>query len=144
MKIIKTILIIFVLVIVAYAIYMAYTDIMKNIPAEKAKLEKFSGDDDKLKICLYKATWCGHCVKYIKSNVFNDAYSDVKGKYNDVVFSTVDFDENKKLAEKYDINGFPTIIAVDSKGNLLDTFTGDRYKKEDLMKFVEDNRVKVN
>lgn len=144
MKLIKTILIIFVLLIVAYAIYMAYTDIMKNIPAEKAKLEKFSGDEDKLKICLYKATWCSHCTKYIKSNVFNDAYADVKGKYNDVVFTTVDFDENKKLAEKYDINGFPTIIAVDSKGNLLDTFTGDRSKKEDLMKFVEDNRVKVN
>lgn len=144
MKLIKTILIIFVLLIITYAIYMAYTDIMKNIPAEKAKLEKFSGTEDKLKICLYKATWCGFCTKYIKSNVFNDAYADVKGKYNDVVFSTVDFDENKKLAEKYDINGFPTIIAVDSKGNLLDTFTGDRSKKEDLMKFVEDNRVKVN
>jgi thiol-disulfide isomerase/thioredoxin len=118
---------------------MAYSDIMKNMPK---KVESFA-DEPKLKICLYKATWCVFCERYIKTNVFNDTYADVKGKYNDVVFTTVDFDENKQLAEKYNVNSFPTIIAVDANGKLIDTFDGDRSKKEELMKFVEANRVKV-
>jgi thioredoxin-like negative regulator of GroEL len=140
MKFIKTALFIFVLVILATAVYMAYSDIMKNMPK---KIESFSDDKPKLKICLYKAVWCLHCTRYLKSNVFDDTYADVKGKYNDVVFTTVDFDQNKQLAEKYNVNSFPTIIAVDADGKLIDTFDGDRSKKEELMKFVEANRVKV-
>jgi thioredoxin-like negative regulator of GroEL len=84
-----------------------------------------------------------HCQSYLKSNVFDDTYADVKGKYNDVVFTTVDFDKNKQLAEKYNVNSFPSIIAVDADGKLLDTFNGDRSNKAELMKFVEANRVKA-
>ena len=135
---IKTTLFVFVLLILAYAVWMAYTDIMKNMP----KVEKFS-DEAKLKICLYKATWCSHCNRYLQSHVFEDTYDSVKGKYNDVVFVTYDFDENKKLAEKYNVNSFPTIIAVDKNGNLLDTFEGDRNNKDELMRFVEANRSKA-
>ena len=133
---IKLALFVFVLAILAYGVYMAYTDIMRP------KKERFT-DGAKVKICLYKATWCHHCQSYTKSNVFEDVYSDVKGKYDDVVFATYDFDENKKMAEQYNINSFPTIIAVDKNGKLLDTFDGDRNNKGDLMRFVEMNRQKV-
>jgi thiol-disulfide isomerase/thioredoxin len=135
---IKLALFVFVLAILAYGVYMAYTDIMRP------KKERFtSSEGTKVKICLYKATWCHHCVAFVKSNVFEDVYSDVKGKYDDVVFATYDFDENKKMAEQYNINSFPTIIAVDANGKLLDTFDGDRNNKGDLMRFVEVNRQKV-
>lgn len=137
---VKTTLFVFVLLVLAYAVWMAYSDIMKNMP--KSKVEKF-GDEPKLKICLYKATWCGFCTKYLQSHVFEDTYDSVKGKYNDVVFVTYDFDENKKLAEKYNVNAFPTIIAVDKNGKLLDTFDGDRSNKDELMRFVEANRSKA-
>lgn len=133
---IKLALFVFVLAILAYAVYMAYTDIMRP------KKERFT-DGAKVKICLYKATWCHFCTKYLESNVFEDVYADVKQKYDDVVFATYDFDENKKLAEQYNVNSFPTIIAVDKNGKLLDTFDGDRYNKGDLMRFVEANRQKA-
>ena len=137
---IKTILFSAVLLIVLYALYMAYTDIFNK---SNKKIEKF--EEHKLKICLYKATWCSHCTSFLKSNVFEDTYASIKNKkeYSDVVFVTYDFDENKKLAEKYSVNSFPCIIAVDGNGNLLDTFDGDRYKKEELVKFVDQNKMKL-
>jgi thiol-disulfide isomerase/thioredoxin len=144
LKVVKAVLFVFVLVVLGYAVWMAYSDIMKYMPKRKNDTEPYTnGDDAKLKICLYKATWCHFCTDYLKSGVFEDTYADVKGKYNDVAFVTYDFDENKKLAEKYGIESFPSIIAVDANGKLLGNFEGDRMKKEDLVKFVEDNRVKL-
>lgn len=133
---IKLALFVFVVAILGYAVYMAYTDITKS------KKERFT-DGAKLKIALYKATWCSHCTKFIESNVFQDTYAAVKDKYDDVVFATYDFDENKKLAEQYNVNSFPTIIAVNKDGKLLDTFDGDRSNKAELMRFVEANRQKA-
>lgn len=142
MKWLKTAMFVFVLALLALAAYMAYVDFMKIWKASSKK-EGFSSADAKLKICLYKATWCRYCTDYIKSHVFEDTYSDVKGRYGEVVFATYDFDENKALAEKYNIQSFPSIIAVDANGNLIDTFDGDRYKKEELIKFVEKNLPKA-
>lgn len=145
-NIIKTVLFVFVLLILSYAIYMAYTDISKNMPKQQQNLsEQFSADEaPKLKICLFKATWCGHCTTYLKSNVFDDTYASIKDKneYKGVIFATYDFDQNKQLAEKYNINSFPSIVAVDSQGNLVDTFEGDRYKKDDIVKFIDSNKHK--
>lgn len=139
-KVIKMILFAFVLVILAYAVYMAYVDIMKNMPK---RVESF--EEPKVKICLYKATWCSHCTNYLKSKVFEDTYASIKDKseYKDVVFATYDYDENKKLAEKYNINSFPSIIAVDSEGNYIDKFSGDRSNKDDIISFVDKSKLKV-
>ena len=124
---------------------MAYSDIMKNLPKQSSKLERFD-EAPKLKICLYKATWCSFCTKYTQSNIFNNTYSSIKDDdmHKGVVFVTYDFDENKALAEKYNINSFPSIIAVDAQGNLIDTFEGDRMKKDELIKFVDQNLQKVS
>lgn len=142
MKWLKTAAFVFVLAILVLAAYMAYVDVAKLWKAGSSKREGFSAEP-KLKICLYKASWCSHCTDYLKSNVFENTYMDVKGKHSDVVFATIDFDENKALAEKYNIDSFPSIIAVDANGKLLDTFDGDRYKKEDLVRFVEKNRARL-
>lgn len=153
-KTIKTILFVFVLLILAYAVYMAYADISKNFPKSKTVTtsisERFEDNKDntasKLKICLYTAEWCHFCKSYKQSNIFNDTYSSIKKNdmYNGVVFATLDFDQNKAMAEKYNVNSFPTIIAVDSKGNLLDTFSGDRSDKDELVGFVDKNLNKLS
>ena len=140
-KFVKTALFVFVLIVLSYAVYMAFSDIRKNMPA----VSEHFASDPVLKICLYKATWCGHCKKYEESKVFENTYDSIKDKpeYKDVVFVTVDFDENKALAEKYNVNSFPSIIAIDGKGNFLSRFEGDRYKSEELIEFVKTNKSKV-
>lgn len=142
-KIIKTVLFVFVLVVIGAAVFMAFKDIRANMPAKVNGELSENFEEGKLKICLYKASWCGHCTRYQESGVFDDAYLEVKAKYDDVVFATIDFDENKDSAEKYNVNSFPTIIAIDKNGNLVDKFDGDRYNKDDLMKFVDETRQKV-
>ena len=88
---------------------------------------------------MFKAEWCGYCKKYIQSNVFDDAYAKAKDQYPGVVFVTRDYDSDKELAGKYNINSFPTIIAVDGDGNYLTKFNGDRNNTDELIKFVNDN-----
>ena len=137
---IKTVLFLFVLVILAYAVYMAYTDIRKNMPRIS---ESFSDSEEKkLKICLFKAEWCSFCTKYVQAGTFNKAYESIKDKpeYKDVVFAVYDFDQNKALAEKYNINSFPSIIAVDKDGNLVKNFEGNRDSQDDLVKFVDESK----
>lgn len=143
-KIIKTILFVFVLVVVAAAVFMAYKDIRSSMPKVDGGLSE-NFEEGKLKICLYKATWCGHCTKYLQSGVFDSTYESIKGKpeYADVVFATIDFDENKDSAEKYNVNSFPSIIAIDKQGNLISRFEGDRYKSEELIKFVDESKNKA-
>lgn len=140
LKFVKTTLFVFVLIVLAYALFMTFRDIKNNMPPK----EPYENEPN-LKICLYKASWCGHCTKYLESGVFESTFDSIKTKpeFKDVVFVTIDFDENKDLAEKYGVNSFPSIIAIDRNGKLLSQFEGDRYKKEDLIGFVKENKSKV-
>jgi protein disulfide-isomerase len=83
----------------------------------KAILMDFSGSD-----------WCGWCMKLDKEVFSQPAFKDY-AKEN-LVLLLVDFPRKKqlsatakaandKLAEKYEVEGFPTIILADSKGNVI-------------------------
>ena len=120
----KLILAIFLVFLLSYALFVSFKP-------------KESYEDMPLKIVLVHATWCSHCVAYVKSGTFLRTFNEqVKGKRN-VEFEMLDYDKNKDVAEKYDINSFPTIIAVDGKGELLGKFEGDRNKPSDLVAFVD-------
>lgn len=135
MKVLKLLLWVFVAIIVIAALYMAYRDISKNIPKDK-KTERF--EEHKVKVYLFYAVWCPHCEKYLDSNVFMTTYDDLKKKtkFERVVFEQIDADKHKDLVEKYNVSGFPTILAVSASGSLINEFNGDRYNKKDLEDFV--------
>jgi len=143
MSLLKMFLWIFVIIVVGYAIYLAYNDISKYIPQEKNKVEKFEGD--KLKICLFYAEWCGHCKKYMKDGTFMDTYDKLKqqNKFDKVVFVQFDFDKNKDLANKYGVSSFPTILAISSDGDLIGEFEGDRNNSDDLIQFTQNSLNKI-
>jgi hypothetical protein len=109
------------------ALFIASSSILKK--------EKFEGAPD-VRVCLFYATWCPHCVKYMDSKVFDNAYSDIRAKNSNIVFEKIDYEQNKNLAAKYDVNGFPSIIAVDSKGKKISDFKGDRYNQDALEQFA--------
>jgi thiol-disulfide isomerase/thioredoxin len=143
MGILKIVLWTFVIIVVAYAIYLAYNDISKHIPQEKKKVEKF--DEPKLKICLFYANFCGFCTKYLKAGTFMDTYDKIKqqSKFDKVVFVEFDFDKNKELGNRYGVSSFPTILAISSNGDLIAEFKGDRNNPDDLIKFTSDCLNKV-
>lgn len=69
----------------------------------------------------FYATWCGPCKKL--APVFAQLEKKYAGK---VKFRTVDVDKEKALADKYQIEGVPTVIVFGdtSMNRVLDRVTG--------------------
>ncbi|MBL4848642.1 MAG: thioredoxin family protein [Planctomycetes bacterium] len=74
--------------------------------------------------------WCGWCIR-LKKEVFNTSEFKAWAKEN-VILLEVDFPsrapqsdalkkQNKALAEKYSIEGFPTVLMLDADGTLIGT-----------------------
>ena len=84
--------------------------------SETTQLEKITDDT----VVIFFAPWCGHC-KSAKPE-FEKAVANGGGK---VVMVDATVPDNKKLVEKYNVRGFPTIM----KGG--ESFNGDR--KEDAI-----------
>lgn len=99
----------------------------------------FSKPKPKLSICLFYATWCGHCKDYLAAGTFDTTYNSIKEnpEFKSVVFKKINSDTDKELTEKYKIEAFPTIIAIDDKQNKISEFTGNRSKPEDLIVFTK-------
>lgn len=72
-----------------------------------------SNDDKVAQLFLFKVEWCPHC-KTAKP-VFDEVEKDLGGRqingYN-VVFKTVDCEADPDLADKFKIEGYPTIKMV--------------------------------
>jgi thioredoxin 1 len=76
------------------------------------------------------ASWCGPCKK-LKSKTFPD--SEV-GEFYNANFINVAFDgeigEGIELARKYKIKGYPSLIYIDSNGQLIAQTAGYRNPKQ--------------
>jgi protein disulfide-isomerase len=88
----------------------------------KAILMDFTGSD-----------WCGFCIK-LKKEVF-DTEEFKKFAEKNLVLVEVDFPNkkpqpealkaaNEELQKKYGVQGFPTVVILDSTGKKLDQFVG--------------------
>mgnify|MGYP000855901697 CR=1 FL=1 len=64
------------------------------------------------------ATWCGYCTKL--SPVLEELADEMAGKMK---FVKINVDENRKLAEKYEIKSLPT-MALFKNGDLVEKITG--------------------
>ena len=83
-------------------------------------------------VVLFYTNWCGYCQKFKPS--FKNAMNKVNSMNNGTRLVMVDCEENKNLAKKYDINGYPTVMLLNSnKSEVLPT--PDR-SKEGFLKQV--------
>ena len=108
------------------------------IAMSNKKKEKFENNEPSLKVMLFYATWCPHCEHYLqggKFDTFEKAVVDA-GVTDKVVFAKYDYDKNKALGDKYNISGFPSIIAENKEGKVF-SFNGNRDSAGDIVKFVK-------
>ena len=87
---------------------------------------------------LFHADWCGHCKKFMPewtkiSNEIN-SMDEVDVVLAKVECGNTDNDSHKKIMEKYNIKGYPTIIHFDKSGN-HNEYDGER-SKSGIFKFL--------
>jgi len=86
---------------------------------------------------MFYAPWCGHCktAKPEFDNLKN--MKDLRNSNGEQVKCLlINAEENKDLATKYDIKGFPTIKLI--KGNLITEYNGAR-TTESMANFIKNN-----
>ncbi len=106
----------------------------------KSVLVEFTGSD-----------WCPPCIA-MRKNVFSQK-EFVQAASKNFILVELDFpkankalaEKNKPLAEKYKIEGFPTVILINSNGKEFDRFFASEYPKtEDFLKHLDESLRKKN
>lgn len=88
------------------------------------ELTRKAANEDKLIMVDMTATWCGWC-KFMDKNIFSK--KKVGDYYNANFISTKLYDTHpmgSKFNSKYKVDGFPTMLFLDSKGKLVYTIGG--------------------
>ena len=89
----------------------SFNDSIKTTNAD-AKNDSITKDT----VLIFYAPWCGHCKRSMGE--FKDAVSQANGK---VMMINSDDPDSKELIEKYNVNGFPTIMKASGE-----KYTGPR------------------
>ncbi len=94
------------------------------------KKEGFKG---RKALLLLHMEGCPHCVKLMPEW---DKFTEM----NDTSIATksVEKDEDKSLVKRYGVEGFPTILLVDSNGDKIKTYKGPR-TSQGLLDFCHEN-----
>lgn len=86
-------------------------------------------EKSKLAVVDFSATWCGPC------KMLAPVFHELAEEMGDVDFFNADVDENQALAEKYGIQGVPTVL-VFKDGVQTDRSVGFQ-AKANLRQFIE-------
>ena len=113
------------------------------IQLNKENFEKKVIKSDKLWLILFYAPWCGHCKAFHPT--FEKAAKASKGLFK---VGAVNCDEERDLASKYKINGFPTVLFFGENKEKTEEYEGKRDAKQILdflfekAKTITNNKLK--
>lgn len=70
-----------------------------------------------IEVKKFEASWCGPC------KALRPIFQNVATKYNDVIFSYIDIDENVEITAKYNVRSVPTVV-IEKDGKEVQRFVG--------------------
>lgn len=85
-------------------------------------------------LIFYYVDWCGHCRKFKETWAKLENNNDLKRKVN---MEKIDCEDNEDIAQKENIEGFPTIRLYGDNNRVID-YEGSR-TEESIIDFVEKN-----
>lgn len=120
----SVLLIILILLVIVFSLCkynkQSFTELIQNLKvpvfsslnSNSNTVEKLSHKNKNIKILFLFAKWCGHC------NAFKPEWAKFENwaNENNIACEKVEADteDNKHLLTKYNIEGFPTILCIDS------------------------------
>lgn len=95
--------------------------------SEQSALEQASHEDKPVVLFFTGTGWCGWCTKLEQEVLHRPEFLQEASRH--FVFAVIDFpqhggdaaqqQQNRALMQKYGVRGFPTLVILDSHGNLL-------------------------
>lgn len=70
-----------------------------------------------IEVKKFSATWCGPC------KALAPIFENVKTKFNNIKFESIDVDQQFEIASKYSIRSVPTVI-IEKDGKEIERFSG--------------------
>lgn len=135
-------ILILVLMIISFIVTMIVLYYIAKILFKKKKVVEKYGNAIENKVLMFHVDWCPHCKKALPEwNQFKSEYNNKTIDSKKIV--VVDHDltnssdpNNKKLIEKYNIEGYPSVI-LDKGGEFVELEV--KVTKNNLVDFVKSN-----
>lgn len=129
-------ILVIIFVIIAYFIYNTFIKsiISKNHQVNKEFIDKTSSDD--VLIIYFYTQWCPYCKQSLPEITKFEEYVNGLNAENSykITVTKIDCDENPTMANKYKIQGYPTIKLI-YKGKVYDYDA--KPNKQNLILFLE-------
>ena len=107
-----------ILILIILVIFLYYKIVVPNISNSYVTNKEFTSNtnnsNSEISIILFKTEWCPHCKAAMPEwNKFTRYIAKINDDLDFKIKTTiVDCDKQSSIAEKYNIEGYPSIIAI--------------------------------